>query len=1532
MTSEPSVSVFGVRSSGWFQRGLCAKALRRAVLANCVALGTLGTPTLHAAFTDVAARAGLHVVPPPEFEEPFPAGLDRYTSGYASCAVDLDRDGWTDLIVSQNPRRCLVFMNNRDGTFREEGVLRGFESAVDIGGIAAGDFTNSGRTDVFMVPRNGPRYFLYINDGSGRFTEQAIPRGADSTVPGEPHRGQSIGLVDFDRDGFLDVHVTEWGVLVAGNDARYSVLLRNRGTAQPGHFENVTAAAGVRQPYFGTVIHGYSSAWADFDEDGYPDLSLVNDFGKSQFWWNNGNGTFTEGRQSARVGTDQNGMGVAVADFDRDGRLDFLVSSFDFGTGETVRIPFGGNRLYRNLGNRQFEEVASRLGVLDSSWGWGAAFLDADNDARLDLMVTNGYFFESPPYTGPRAFPIRNAKNDRTLFYLQNEIGFYEAGEAWGVTDRTYGRGMSVLDFDNDGDEDVLITTLYGNPILYRSDPPASAAGNRWLRLSFRGTASNRDGYGTTVRVTAGGVTQTAVYAPTNAYLGQREPFLHFGLGPNAVVERIAVTWPNGATQTLTGVASNQIVPLVEPSSTTNVAPRFTQQPVGGTFQKGDHVTLTVAATGVPAPVYSWLRDGQLIPGKTSATLVLERIHPADAGRYQAVANSPAGVVQSVAVDVNVTATLASRSIARWWNEALLDGIRRDRPNPPVHGRNLYHLSAALWDAFWAYEPDAWRSVQPAFRRETGRWGAGPGEREAAQQRAMSHAAYRVLTTRFAASPGAARTLLGARWLMELAGFDATDTTTTGDSPAAIGNRIGEAILAATRNDGANEAGRYADATGYKPANQPMIVGIPGTVMADPNRWQPLFLDFSVTQNGIIEPSGLQSFVGVNGGFITTFALVKTGPSTFYLDPGPPPQLGGAGSETYISDAVEVIRSSSLLDPATAPKIDVSPGGRLNNPLGTDKGTGYPRNPATGKPYAANLVNQADYFRVLAEYWADGPDSETPPGHWNVIFNQVNDHPAARRLLGGQGPELSRLEWDVRGYFALNGSLHDAACAAWGLKRQYDGVRPISMIRHLAGLGQSSDPSAKRYNQNGLPLIPDLIELTTPQSVAPGGRHAVVSQRRDTVEAVVDKIVVRAWRGNPADPLRQVGGVDWVLAESWVPYQMKTFVTPAFPGYVSGHSTFSRTAAEVMTLLFGSPFYPGGISEKRFPRDTFLLFERGPTEELALQWATYYDAADQAGQSRIYGGIHIPTDDFAGRRLGARLGLEGFLKAQMMRTEAAGAAAGLVNVSTRGLSGAGERVLIAGFVLSDGASQNALVRSAGQALAAFGLPAERCAPNPRLEVFRSGGGFLAANDDWVRDPTAAQIRAAAAARGAFALPESGQDAATLVNVAEGAFTVNAASGAASATDLPIQLVEVYGERLRNVSTRGFVRANEGALIAGFSLATVEPAMVLVRGLGPVLGGFGVREPLADPVLRIHRIGAGGSTELIAENDDWDKDAKASLAAVTAIKLGAIPLSSGARDAAVFLQLPAGNYTVSLQGAGASTGAEGVGLVEVYLVR
>jgi hypothetical protein len=130
---------------------------------------------------------------------------------------------------------------------------------------------------------------------------------------------------------------------------------------------------------------------------------------------------------------------------------------------------------------------------------------------------------------------------------------------------------------------------------------------------------------------------------------------------------------------------------------------------------------------------------------------------------------------------------------------------------------------------------------------------------------------------------------------------------------------------------------------------------------------------------------------------------------------------------------------------------------------------------------------------------------------------------------------------------------------------------------------------------------------------------------------------VRSWRGEPGDRANAVGGCDWIRALDWMPYQRRTFVTPAFPGYVSGHSTFSRAAATVLTELTGSAYFPGGLGEFSC-KPGYLFFEQGPSKPLSLQWATYFDAADQAGQSRVWGGIHVTADDFDGRRIGARVG------------------------------------------------------------------------------------------------------------------------------------------------------------------------------------------------------------------------------------------------------------------------------------------------------
>jgi hypothetical protein len=333
-----------------------------------------------------------------------------------------------------------------------------------------------------------------------------------------------------------------------------------------------------------------------------------------------------------------------------------------------------------------------------------------------------------------------------------------------------------------------------------------------------------------------------------------------------------------------------------------------------------------------------------------------------------------------------------------------------------------------------------------------------------------------------------------------------------------------------------------------------------------------------------------------------------------------------------------VLRDSAQLDPADGVRIDIGPGALGGNPLGTNDGHGHPTNPANGQAYATDSVLAADYLRAIAEFWADGPSSETPPGHWNTIANAVEDGTGFTARFAGTGPVLDRLEWDVKTYFALNGAEHDAAIAAWGLKRAYDSVRPISMIRYMGGKGQSSDPQGASYDPQGLPLVPGLVEVVTAESSAPGQRHAGLA-------AHVGEVVVRAWRGNPADPKTTTSGVGWIRAVEWVPYQRPTFVTPAFAGWVSGHSTFSRAGAEVLTAITGSEYFPGGKWQWTVPAGT-LRHEKGPTADVTLEWATFFDAADQAGISRLYGGIHIPEDDFAGRQIGSTVGKGAWTLAQ----------------------------------------------------------------------------------------------------------------------------------------------------------------------------------------------------------------------------------------------------------------------------------------------
>ena len=569
-------------------------------------------------------------------------------------------------------------------------------------------------------------------------------------------------------------------------------------------------------------------------------------------------------------------------------------------------------------------------------------------------------------------------------------------------------------------------------------------------------------------------------------------------------------------------------------------------------------------------------------------------------------------------------------SVARRWDDALLDAIRRSLPNPPVHARNLFHVSVAMWDAWATYDTTATGYVF------TEKQHVGPCDVGAARNEAISYAAYRVLTARFIKAVGADKSLSEFADLMDALSYPTAITTTEGGTPAAVGNRIAKAVLDYGNSDGSNEANGYA-APDYKPVNPPLVVALPEITIVDPNRWQPLQIEHLLSQNGVVLASGVQQAVGPHWGHVTSFGIPPGGPSGVPFDPGGPPRLGDPSTDAlFKTQVVEVIRDSSLLDAVSDATLDISPAAIGANALGSNSGHGYAKNPATGMAYAAQIARAGDFYRAIAEFWADGPNSETPPGHWNVLGNAVSDALAPNLRIGGSGPVVDRLQWDVKLYLALNGAVHDAAIAAWGLKGRYDGNRPISMIRYMASLGQSTDPSVGSYDKEGLPLVPGLIELITKDKTVSGGPMAALKGSEG-------KIALRAWR--PASPDPNASHVGWVLGTTWMPYQLPTFVTPSFQGYISGHSTFSRAAAEVLTGITGSEYFPGGLSEWTVKAGS-LKFEAGPSADVVLEWATYYDAADQAGQSRLFGGIHVQADDFTGRIVGSTCGKDAWALAQ----------------------------------------------------------------------------------------------------------------------------------------------------------------------------------------------------------------------------------------------------------------------------------------------
>ena len=620
----------------------------------------------------------------------------------------------------------------------------------------------------------------------------------------------------------------------------------------------------------------------------------------------------------------------------------------------------------------------------------------------------------------------------------------------------------------------------------------------------------------------------------------------------------------------------------------------------------------------------------------------------------------------------NISSLESQNSIARNWNEELLEAIRNDYARPTVHARNLFHSSILMYDAWAIFDEDAETIfLGKDFGGYTTIFNgiSTPVNPNEAIHEIISFAMYRLLTHRFANSPNAIISHEDFTTLFESYGYDSALTSTdySSNSYAALGNYMAQEMISFGLQDGSNEQNDYENQY-YTASNDPLLLDLyEDNSNIDPNKWQPLAFDVYIDQSGNIYQLETPDFLCPEWGKVIPFSL-KTEDLTImnngfdsyiYNNPGSPEYIQNSPlngiKDPYKLNFSLVISLSAHLDPANNTLIDISPASIGNTAItsfpssfeeyqnfynfsdGGSIGSGHEFNPITGMAYTTQIVKRSDYARVLAEFWADGPDSETLPGHWFTILNYVSDHPQTVKKFGGQGVVLSDLEWDIKSYLVMGGAMHDSAINIWGIKGYYDYIRPISAIRYMASKGQSSDNSLSNFNSHGLPLIPDLIEVINTGDELAGDN-----------DINVGKIKVKSCKGPDFidNQDTDVAGVDWILGTHWLPYQRPTFVTPPFAGYLSCHSAFSRAAAVSLIKITGSEFFPGGLGTFDVLKNEFLVFEEGPSESFTLQWATFQDASDQTSLSRIWGGIHPPIDDIKGRIIGEKIGKESFDLAQ----------------------------------------------------------------------------------------------------------------------------------------------------------------------------------------------------------------------------------------------------------------------------------------------
>ncbi|MHC4303654.1 MAG: FG-GAP-like repeat-containing protein [Planctomycetota bacterium] len=503
------------------------------------------------AFTEVSELIGLDALHEPAAA--FAIWIVNIAPMIGGGAVgDFNNDGWQDvLFIASGGAPDKLFINDGDGTFTDRAAAWGIAD-THLGLCAAiGDYDGDGWLDVYVISMGDPgatpqagRNRLYRNNGDETFTDVAADVGL-ATISADVADGLGAAWGDYDLDGDLDLFVACW----IGVGSR---LYRN----DDGLFTDVSIEAGVFDP----AVRGFSPRFVDMDGDRFPELLLAADFQTSRYFRNNGDGTFTDLTEPSGTGLDGNGMGQTVGDFDRNGLLDWYVTSIHALDHKDPGIPGTGNMQYMGVGGHLFVEHSIAAGTNDGGWGWGTVAVDVDHDGFEDIVETNGW-------------PCFNTLGelewtDEQSYLFRNNGGwsFTEIADSCGFVHHQEGRGLANADLDNDGDQDLIVFSNRDQLRVFTNDLDGDDA--NWLRVFVDTGANPRlapNGFGTLVRIVTGGQAQRRVISGGCNYMSQSELSAHFGLGSSVLVDELRVEWNDGTVTVTEDVRANQTITMTAP-------------------------------------------------------------------------------------------------------------------------------------------------------------------------------------------------------------------------------------------------------------------------------------------------------------------------------------------------------------------------------------------------------------------------------------------------------------------------------------------------------------------------------------------------------------------------------------------------------------------------------------------------------------------------------------------------------------------------------------------------------------------------------------------------------------------------------------------------------------------------------------------------------------------------------------------------------------------------------------------------------